>query len=212
MGLPKKRTLINRIKKHLHPLYDVRGHHYRFDNKDYYCGHSFPLLQLNSHFDFSKYKDEICSLYTFPKISKMDVENYSLLNRIKTTNSVSIHIRRGDLLIYNGKYYDNGYFTRAVDYIKEKIPDPVFFVFSDEKSRFWCKDNLRTLGIKDDKIFFSECNDKEKSYIDMQLMSCCKHNIITNSSFGWWACYLNNNPDKITISPKNTFKTIVSIE
>ena len=52
-----------------------------------------------------------------------------------------------------------------------------------------------------DVVEFVDWHSSAESYRDMQIMALCKHNIITNSSFGWWGSYLNTNPDKITISP-----------
>ena len=47
----------------------------------------------------------------------------------------------------------------------------------------------------------AEANDEYTAYLDMFLLSQCKHNIISNSSFGWWGAWMNENPEKITIAP-----------
>ena len=127
-----------------------------------------------------------------------------LINKIKNSNSVSVHIRRGDYVankkfsaVYN--LLDEKYYQRAVKFIAEKISDPRFFIFSDDIE--WAK---RNLDIPYPKIFVSGENEM-KDYEELILMSLCKHNIIANSSFGWWGAWLNKNPDKIVISPDKWF-------
>ena len=99
---------------------------------------------------------------------------------IAKQNSVSIHVRRGDYInnkVYNKLYYecDEHYFRGAMAFISERVSNAKFYVFSDDID--WAKA----------QSFFSECNfiEYEKpsgSWNDLFLMSCCKHNIIANSS------------------------------
>ena len=119
------------------------------------------------------------------------------------SNSVAIHARRGDLLGNNGWCYKYGYFRRAVNHIRKNVANPVFVFFTDPGSIQWCRDNARTFGLdySKDKVYFVDWNSGSESFRDMQLMSHCKHAIITTSSFGWWGAYFINNPEKITISP-----------
>lgn len=128
----------------------------------------------------------------------------NLINNIKNSNSVSIHIRRGDYLtnqkfskIYN--LLDEKYYQSAVNFIAKKISNPHFFIFSDDIE--WVK---RNLNIPYPKIFVSD-NNKTKDYEDLVLMSLCKNNITANSSFSWWGSRLNQNPSKIVISPNKWF-------
>ena len=83
---------------------------------------------------------------------------------------------------------------KAVDYIKKNVEKPMFYIFSDDLD--WCKNNLG---------FLNNCNyvDLTQTEIDdLKLMSFCQHNIIANSSFSWWGAWLNQNPKKIVIAPK----------
>ncbi len=150
---------------------------------------------------------EIRSEFQFPELS--DTKNIELSNIVKSCNSVAIHTRRGDMLQSNGWCYKNGYFKRAVKYIRKKVEDPVFFFFCDSDSIEWCKSHPKIYGIdfNKDKVYFVDWNKGENSFRDMQLMAMCKHNIITNSSFGWWGAFLNDNPDKITCSPLSWLNT-----
>lgn len=113
------------------------------------------------------------------------------------------------MLGYNYAYYVTGYFKRAVKYIKQHTSQPVFYIFCDPDSVQWAKDNADILGLdmKKDKVNFVDWNKSTDSYRDMQLMAACKHQVITNSSFGWWGAWLNTNPDKITCSPDAMINT-----
>lgn len=110
-------------------------------------------------------------------------------------NTVAIHIRRGDYvgaaahMVCTPFYYE-----KAAAYICERVENPVFYVFSEDVE--WCKEN-----VKIPQPCFYICNTDKQSSYDMQLMSLCKHNIISNSTYSWWAAWLNNNPDKIVIAP-----------
>ena len=152
-------------------------------------------------------EDEIRQSFTFPNIE--DTKNMEAFRLITECNSVAIHARRGDMLGSNGIYYATGFFKRAVKFIKKNVPNPVFWVFCDPDSVRWALDNASILGLDRarDVIKFVDWNTSENSYRDMQLMASCKHQIITNSSFGWWAAWLNTNPDKITISPEYKINT-----
>ena len=140
--------------------------------------------------------------FTFPK--NLDKKNSLLEKRIEGTNSISIHVRRGD-------YADNpltnkrhglcslDYYTNSIRYISNHINNPVFYIFSDDPE--WVKNNI----IIDYSSEIINWNLGRESYIDMYLMSICKHNIIANSSFSWWGAWLNSNPQKIVIAPKKWF-------
>lgn len=149
-----------------------------------------------------KIEEEIKKTFVFPEID--GEKNISMLDTIDATNSVAIHARRGDMLGYNYPYYKFGYFKRAVSYVRSHVEEPVFVFFCDPGSVDWCRQNEHIFGLnlKKDKVFFTDWNKGIDSYRDMQLMARCKHQIITNSSFGWWAAFLNKNPNKITLSPE----------
>ncbi len=208
-------SISNRIKKKVrrifNPVYNVKDYNYRLNEGNWYCGHSFPLLDVKYDYD-EIFREELLDIFKFPQITIDDGKNYCIINKIYNTMSVGIHIRRGDLLVYNGKFYSNGYFEKAVDYIRGHVHNPIWFVFSDESSRDWCLENYSSIGLHDeDDIVFVEGNSGRNNYKDLQLLSSCKHQIITNSSFGWWGSYLNKYSDKITISPTGTFKTKVGL-
>lgn len=156
-------------------------------------------------------KEDIEKTFIFPEFS--DKKNSVFAEFLSSHNSVFIHARRGDMLSANGWCYKYGYFKRAVSYIKKHIDSPVFVFFTNPGSVEWCKENPNIFGLNysHDKVFFVDWNSGEESFRDMQLMSYCKHAIITDSSFGWWGAYFINNPNKITISPSVLLNTTKSL-
>lgn len=145
--------------------------------------------------------EDIRKTFVFPPFT--DKQSQEMAEMLGSCNSVAIHARRGDMLSVNGWCYKYGYFQRAVKHIRKHVSDPVFVFFTNTGSIDWCKDNAAVFGLdfSKDKVFFVDWNTGDNCFRDMQLMSHCKHAIITNSSFGWWGAYFIQNPDKITISP-----------
>lgn len=132
--------------------------------------------------------------FSFPDL--IDEKNKAILEKINNSNSVSLHIRRGDYL-HTGiaASLHPEYYSAAIEYINTVISNPHYFVFSDDME--WA-----TQTITEQRVEFIDWNKAAKSYIDMQLMSACKHNIIANSSFSWWGAWLNTNPAKTVVAPK----------
>ncbi len=155
----------------------------------------------NSYKYFENIRKELLEDFSFKYL--MNEDNQRIAELIANSeNSVSLHVRRGDYLTIKGARemfcspYDDGYYDRAISFIEGKIDNPEFFLFSDEPD--WVKENLK---IKH-KTTVVDINKEDNSYWDMKLMSLCKHNIIANSTFSWWAAWLNQNPNKIVIAPK----------
>lgn len=171
---------------------------------DALTGQKLSFMYINNHIeDIDRI---IRETFIFPPLD--DERNIKLMRELQGCESVAIHVRRGDLLELNGRYYKGGFFKRATNYIKHHVDTPIFYFFCDPGSSEWCRNNLKVFGLKsDDKLFFVDWNKGKESFRDMQLMRYCKHNIITISSFGWWGAYLNENPKKITISPEPKINT-----
>ena len=174
-------------------------------DEDVFTGQRLTFKMKNSGIE--KIDNEIRKSFTFPEIT--DEKNKVAMKDIVSQEAVAIHARRGDMLGLNYAYYVTGYFKRAVKYIKQHTSNPVFYIFCDPGSVQWAKDNADVLGLsmKKDKVNFVDWNKSTDSYRDMQLMAACKHQVITNSSFGWWGAWLNTNPDKITCSPDAMINT-----
>lgn len=127
-----------------------------------------------------------------------------IAEKIQSTNSVSVHVRRGDYITDPSTTAYHGvcgieWYAKAVEQMQSQVENPTFFVFSDDYE--WAKENLT---FNSEAIFIPPSPDGQECN-DMHVMSLCKHNVIANSSFSWWAAWLNINPHKIVIAPKNWF-------
>jgi len=152
---------------------------------------------------FSNHRELILNEFTFK--SRPTRKNAILLKSINSSESVSVHVRRGDYVsnVQANKFHgtcDIGYYKKAIKDLAKKCKSPSFYVFSDDIE--WCKKNLPISY----PVTYVSHNQGEKSWEDMRLMSKCKHNIIANSSFSWWGAWLNTNPNKVVIAPKNWFR------
>lgn len=154
---------------------------------------------------FLEYSNEIKNDFSFKE--SLQFQAYEWANVIQKSESVSIHLRGRDYLTSKATssqhlICDIEYYSQAISYFKKKYLNPTFFVFSDDPT--WAKSYLKSINNND--IVFIEGNQWNVSPInDMYLMSLCKHNIIANSSFSWWAAWLNNNRQKTIICPKKWF-------
>lgn len=138
----------------------------------------------------------------------MSENNLGIARNIESSESVSIHLRGRDYIKKEAtaKIHltcDKEYYDRSITLIKERINNPIFFVFSDDPE--WAKTFLKIDG----QFTFIEGNSWNKTnYEDLRLMSLCKHNIIANSSFSWWGAWLNKNSNKIIIAPKKWYNDL----
>lgn len=121
------------------------------------------------------------------------------LREIEQTRSVSIHIRRGDYLLPQnqvlfGNICTERYYEKAMKMIADRYPDVTFYLFTNDSewAKTWIEKPYRIIPVE-----WAEAKDYEL----LTLMSRCKHNILANSSFSWWASYLNEKPDKMVIAP-----------
>jgi len=127
-------------------------------------------------------------------------KNKEIIETIDKSNSVCVHIRRGDYL--NSEWSSlqvctSEYFYKAVDYMKKQLINPVFFVFSNcHEDIEYIKHNFKFDGN------FVYVDLQNPDYEELRLMMSCKHFIISNSTFSWWAQYLSDYNDKIVIAPK----------
>jgi hypothetical protein len=130
--------------------------------------------------------------------------NKVLLDKIRSGNAVSLHIRRGNFVSIDFVNKVHGtcsidYYQNAVNLISKKISNPVFYIFSDDIP--WAKQSL-SLNFE---TVIVDINDAKTDYEDLRLMSTCKHHILANSTFSWWGAWLNPSKEKVVIAPKIWF-------
>ncbi len=155
-------------------------------------GRNNKVYDLVGYFQSEKYfshcKDIIKETFAPSKeIALMCAEHF-----FHSSVTCSVHIRRGDYV--GNAFYAQltmDYYKKTIHYIKQYTATEKFLIFSDDIA--WCKANF-----SGDEFEFSE---NKKDIEDLFLMAECDHNIIANSSFSWWASYLNQNPHKIVIAP-----------
>lgn len=120
-----------------------------------------------------------------------------LLNEIASHESTtSIHVRRTDQMHESGHKADLGYYKKAINFIRRSHPNTVFYVFSDDID--WCRE---IFSGEDNFVFATDKTDKD-ALRDFAGMKACDNNIIAYSTYSWWAAILNNNSNKIVISPR----------
>jgi hypothetical protein len=127
-----------------------------------------------------------------------------IAGQIMATAAVSLHVRRGDYVdsAETSRFHGTcglAYYEKAIDYTAARVASPHLFVFSDDPE--WARRNIAAPC----PVSVVDHNDASTSNEDLRLMSLCRHHIIANSSFGWWAAWLCQNPDKIVVTPARWF-------
>jgi hypothetical protein len=148
------------------------------------------------HIDFNCIRDVLLKdlVFKLPKNKDFDI----LADNINKTNSVAVHIRR----IQYEPVLPLTYYIDGMEYMKENLISPVFFIFSDDIG--FCEKKVNGGG-----IFI---NNFKNELFEMKLMSLCKHFIIANSTFSWWGAWLSENKDKKVIIPKGYINTNINGE
>ena len=178
-------------------------------------------VTISGYFQCPKYlegiEDQVRKAFTLKRWPSE--KSLAVANQIHNCNSISLHIRRTDTLSVRGLAHHGlipwDYYQRAVEHILACVPEPNFFIFSDDIE--WCKSNIdlgslpvtfvdhNTTGVVVDGNYEVHKTDNGTEDQDLWLLSQCKHSIGANSSFGWWGSWLIQNPQKICIVPQQWF-------
>jgi hypothetical protein len=184
----------------------VHEKHYHFDpmilseninSNTYFSGY----WQSEKYFD--KVSKQIREDLTFART--ISEKNKLIAQKIQESNTVCLHIRalhgisagqkNNEGIKFHGMM-TNHYYQEIINYIAERQENLHFFVFADNFD--WVRENLQL----EFPFTLMEGNTTEE---DLQLMSLCKHQLIPNSTFSWWAAWLNTNPHKIVVAPNDWF-------
>jgi glycosyltransferase involved in cell wall biosynthesis len=178
-------------------------------------------INLNGYYQSAKYfNDDVVKSLKFVPDVKNEAEIF--INKLRQNYDciVSLHIRRGDnvpkqrgKVIGGGeigdttphKVFTKEYIVNCIEYFENKCKETsnniLFLVFSDNNMEInWCKQNI--FNDLSYNISYSIGHD---DVVDLAIMSMCDHNVISPSSFSWWAAYLNKNSEKIVIVPDPWF-------
>ncbi|NDW09799.1 alpha-1,2-fucosyltransferase [Dysgonomonas sp. 520] len=164
-------------------------------------------IYLDGYFQSEKYFRNIRKdlLKDFEFIAFDDEKNRIIYDKIANSNSVSIHVRRGDYVSSSQIGNKHGvlpvaYYKQAIDLLSKKIEkeDIDYYIFSDDpayiKTHFEFVPNCVIIDV----------NKGDDSWKDLCLMTACKYHIIANSSFSWWGAWLSQR-EGITIAPSRWF-------
>lgn len=133
-----------------------------------------------------------------------ETKNEACKLHIEGMNSVSIHLRMGDYskkkkAFSNLQILAPSYYRSAIETVKSEVDDPIFYIFTNDfaKARQILCDVKSCVFVNEDR----KLSDQQ----EMALMSMCKHQIIANSTFSWWAAWLNRNEQKRVYAPDVMF-------
>jgi hypothetical protein len=180
--------------------------HYYFENTRSYreLEKIFKFSYFDGYWQSWKYVDLIWDkLYADLSLdTKLSEKTISTINQVKSQNSVFIGIRKGDYSSEVKHYgsYSQDYYNRAIQYILNRVDDPIFYIFSNDIA--WVKKNM---SFNRWHVVYREDSDIVDDFEELQIMACCKHSIIANSTYHWWGARINDNDEKIVIAPKTWF-------
>jgi len=164
-------------------------------------------VQLRGYFQSYKYfKDDFSTIY---KMLQLDKQKETLQTKVSPSD-ISIHFRVGDYLTLSEIYYVMTYeyyktsLARVIQDSKEPITTVMYFFELEDMTKVLEMVIKLTKDFPD--IWFRQVDHNLRDWEQMLLMSCCKHNIIANSTFSWWGAYLNQNTNKIVCYPEKWFK------
>ncbi len=163
-----------------------------------------PNLYVDGYFQspsyFQQYRDDLIRQFR----PRYEAEDFYLeaLEQIRNHVAVAVHVRRGDFQNDNNPFHyvlKESYYKNAIKFIRNNINNPLFFWFSDDID--WVKEHI---GNEEDFVFV-KIRTIHGDIDDMMLMKNCNHIITANSTFSWWAAWLNEHNDAIRVVPEKPY-------
>ena len=193
------------ICKKIHKVYPL-GRYYMYEKEDTVFQPEVLKYKrgvLDGYWQTSKYWNDIRDVikHDFSFLEVQDENVLNLIEIIESSNTVSVHIRRGDYLLpENQALFGNictlEYYQKAIAYMKNKFSNIKIMFFTNDPE--WVKEQFKL----ENAVYANDyINSEMPDWYDMYLMSKCNHHIIANSTFSWWGAYLNSKKDKTVIAP-----------
>jgi len=188
--------------------YEIRENNLKFNPEILNVNRSCYLIGFWQSEEYFKPIKEIIN-EEFEVKSPLEGKNLETAKKIGNSNSVGIHLRRTHGISGKGKHQKAvkrhgsvtlDYYNRSIAFLKSRFNDLELFIFSDDAE--WAMTNFKS----DFQTNFIIHNSDDKNYEDLRLLSLCKHQIIANSTFSWWAAWLNKNEKKIIIAPHKWYQ------
>jgi hypothetical protein len=204
---PYRRTFAGRVSCRLQRYLPVRWRRWIVEPHVHFAPEILEAgddVYLEGHWQAERYFCDIASLLREEILvtSPLSGRDAEVAGCIESTVSVAMHVRRGDY-VTNATHglCSMDYYTEGMRRVREREPNARFFVFSDDAP--WAADAFS----KNEAVTVVGHNGAEKNYEDFRLMSMCRHHIIANSTFSWWAAWLAAQPGKMVIAPRTWFAT-----
>jgi hypothetical protein len=163
-------------------------------------------IYLRGYFQSEKYFLD-CKLSIFQQFIFRNTTNDHLqlfLEKLNQQKTVALHIRLGDYLQPSTNSimasFDLSYYKSSIEYIQKHVNDAIFLVFSDQIPL------AKQLLTIEANLLFVDASISKSADEDFVLMQSCQHQIIANSTFSWWAAYLNQKSGKIMVAPRKWYK------
>lgn len=155
--------------------------------KNYYVRGFFESYRY-----FDEYRMEIQRQF---RLQRIPCEVEKCIYKIENTNSVAVHIRRGDFTIC-GRLLPISYYDHAIQYLEKELKHPEFFILCEDEEvrehyRLWQQSNLHIIDVA----------IKNRDVVEWYLISRCKHHVITNSTYSWWSAYVSDREGKRVFIP-----------